>query len=87
MVEDLVRRAGRYWSRGGLNGRAMLALGLGIAPNVPGFLTTTHVVPAHLLPPSLVGLYHSAWFVGFFVAGGVYWLLSRARPRAGAGVV
>src|SRR5208282_1542006 len=34
----LFKRGGPYWYQAGFNGRAILALALGIAPCVPGFL-------------------------------------------------
>ena len=38
MVSALYRREGEYWYRGGYNPRALAALVIGVAPNVPGFL-------------------------------------------------
>ena len=33
-----------------------------------------------LVIPVLKPFYDYAWFVGFFAAGGLYWLLMRVRP-------
>jgi NCS1 family nucleobase:cation symporter-1 len=57
----------------------MLALALGIAPNVPGFLTAIGVLDKGVVWPALVGLYNYAWFVGFAVSGVVYWLMMRGQ--------
>jgi NCS1 family nucleobase:cation symporter-1 len=68
-VIDLYRRDGRY---GGVNQRAVIALGLGVAPNIPGFLAQVGLWHGTGM---LVDLYHYAWFIGLFVAGLTYWLL------------
>jgi NCS1 family nucleobase:cation symporter-1 len=81
-VPDLYRTKGRY---AGTNPVALVALVLGIAPNVIGFLHATHA----LAPPDEPGLwdhiYPYAWFVGFAVGFGVYLagmkLLPTSRPR------
>jgi NCS1 family nucleobase:cation symporter-1 len=82
-VTDLYRRSGRY---AGVNGRAMVALILGVLPNVPGFLVQTGVMQGGGL---LVELYNYAWFIGLGIAGLVYWILMSTRhkgrkPRRGA---
>jgi NCS1 family nucleobase:cation symporter-1 len=76
-VADLYRPTGRY---AGVNWIAIAALVLGIAPNVPGFLRTTHVIagPAGFFD----GLYVYAWFTGFALAGAVYYLGTRFLPAA-----
>ncbi len=60
-VEDLYRRQGIYEYTGGVNPRAVAALGCGIAVALIG-----------LIVPPLRLLYDYAWFVGFGVAGGTY---------------
>jgi NCS1 family nucleobase:cation symporter-1 len=71
-VPDLYRTEGRYpkW-----NPVAIVALVLGVLPNVPGFLHSTHVVEAE--PGFFDDLYVYAWFTGFLLAFGVYWLGSK----------
>ena len=48
---------------------AIIALVIGIAPNVPGFLGALGVRPASALSTSI---YNWAWFVGFGLAALVY---------------
>jgi NCS1 family nucleobase:cation symporter-1 len=76
ILEDLYRRGGAYEYRGGWNPIALVALGLGVAPNVPGFLGAVHLASP---PPVFVHIYEWAWFVGFFVSGGVYLAGMKAR--------
>jgi NCS1 family nucleobase:cation symporter-1 len=68
VVEDLYRREGKYEYKKGFNGTAIITLLGGIA-----------VAFAGLLSPALHWLYDYAWFVGFFVAGGLYHVLMK-RP-------
>jgi NCS1 family nucleobase:cation symporter-1 len=69
LVDDLYRRGGAYEYKGGFNPVALVALAVGIAPNVPGFLGALGAVE----PPDLfVRIYQWAWFVSFFLAGAVY---------------
>jgi len=68
-VTDLYRRDGRY---SGINAKAVIALALGVAPNIPGFLAQVGLSDAS---GGFVDLYHYAWFTGLFVAGITYWLL------------
>jgi NCS1 family nucleobase:cation symporter-1 len=76
-ANELYERDGRYWYSGGVNWRAIAALALGIAPNVPGFLTTIGAVPKDAFWPWVSGLYHYAWFVGFGISGATYFALAR----------
>jgi len=63
-VAALYQRGKAYEYRGGVNYRAMLALGVGVLVALVG-----------LVVPWLRWLYDYAWFVGFFAAAGVYCLL------------
>jgi len=63
-VEELYRRGGVYEYRNGFNQKAILALVAGIAVALIG-----------LAVPALRWLYDYAWFVGFMVSGGLYFLL------------
>ncbi|MCU0988517.1 MAG: NCS1 family nucleobase:cation symporter-1 [Xanthomonadales bacterium] len=80
-VTDLYRRGGRY---AGVNGRAVLALLLGVLPNVPGFLVQVGLAEdGGWLFSLLVGLYDYAWFIGLGIAGLLYWILMRGRVDNG----
>ena len=68
-VEDLYRRGGRYEYANGVNYRAVMALAVGIAVALLGTVV-----------PALRWLYDYAWFVGFFVSGGVYVVAMRRSP-------
>jgi NCS1 family nucleobase:cation symporter-1 len=76
-LTDLYATNGIYRFTGGFNRKAIGCLILGILPNIPGFLATVGAIRADSFPGWIVGLYHYAWFVGFFVAAGSYWLLMR----------
>ncbi len=76
-VAELYQYTGRYRYRAGWNPAALLALVVGIAPNVPGFLEAIGVLAAGTTWPWLAAVYHYAWFVGFLVAGAVYGGLMR----------
>lgn len=67
-VEDLYRRGGAYEYQHGFNALAIVALAVGVAVALVG-----------LVVPALHWLYDYAWFVGFFVSGGLYCLLMRGR--------
>jgi NCS1 family nucleobase:cation symporter-1 len=68
VVEDLYRRVGAYEYRNGFNLRAIAALVVGVAVALVG-----------LAVPSLRLLYDYAWFVGFFISGGLYFLLMQEQ--------
>ena len=66
-LEDLYLTDGVYRYRGGWNGKAVVATLAGCALAWGG-----------LIVEPLKPLYSYAWFVGFFVAGLLYWVLARA---------
>ncbi|MGO4392310.1 NCS1 family nucleobase:cation symporter-1 [Variovorax sp. M-6] len=77
-VDELYRDGGRYSYRRGWNPVAVVALILGVLPNVPGFLNAA-------FPQSFPGvselfrqIYTYAWFVGLAIAAVVYGI---AMPR------
>jgi NCS1 family nucleobase:cation symporter-1 len=79
-VPDLYRTSGRY---AGINRSAVIALALGVAPNVPGFLKVTHVIQGDAT--FFDAIYPWAWFGGFAIALAVYCALEaprRARDRS-----
>lgn len=75
----LYRRQSIYWYQGGYHFNAILALGVGILPNIPGFLAQAGFVAQ--VPGIFEQLYTYAWFVGFAVSGGLYWLLARRHVQ------
>ncbi len=80
-VDELYKKEGRYWYGNGFNSAAIIALCLGIVPNVPGFLTTTKILPQASVPQIISGLYHYAWFVGFAVSGALYFVLMQRQGK------
>ena len=68
-VEALYRRGGPYEYSRGVNWIAMLALALGVAPCVPGFLAALKVTD---VSPTWTTIYSWAWFVGFGIAATTY---------------
>ena len=68
---------GAYRYTGGWNVNALIALGLGVAPNIPGFLAA--IVVLDNVPAFFNTLYHYAWFTGALIAAGSYYPLMRSR--------
>jgi NCS1 family nucleobase:cation symporter-1 len=62
-----------------------MALVVGVAPNVPGFLAQAFPGGFAGVTGFWKGLYSYAWFVGFALAGGVYLVLMRGRDGASPG--
>ncbi len=75
----LYSRSGEYEYKNGWNPIAIVALVLGIAPNLAGFLTATGAISG--APAFLVEIYNYAWFVGAIVAGFSYYFLMRMKYR------
>jgi nucleobase:cation symporter-1, NCS1 family len=76
-VNDLYSHKGIYSFSNGFNARAIVALLLGILPNIPGFLVNIKVIS---LKPGLSwisGFYNYAWFVGFLISAIAYMALMR----------
>ena len=80
-TRELYQHEGEYSFTKGINYTALAALVLGIIPNIPGFLRTIHVISADAVPGWLAGLYNYAWFVGFFVSGISYLLMTKKKTR------
>ncbi len=76
-VRELYNHKGRYSYTSGFNQKAIIALLLGVLPNVPGFLLTIKLISADAFPTWVSHLYNYAWFVGFFVSGIAYLLMMK----------
>lgn len=83
-LDDLYRRGGAYEYRRGVNPRALIALGVGVAINLPGFLAAVFPTAFGGVGAGWKGLYTYAWFVGFLVSGALYLALMWRAPRASA---
>ena len=81
VAADLYRHNGVYGYTNGFNPIAIIALILGILPNVPGFLIQIKVLDATTFPEWINHLYNYAWFVGFGVSAVIYYLLMKNRKN------
>jgi NCS1 family nucleobase:cation symporter-1 len=80
-LNELYSHTGRYGYRNGFNWMAIIALLIGILPNIPGFLLQVQLVSPTTFPVWISELYHFAWFVGFLLSGFVYWILMKKDNR------
>jgi NCS1 family nucleobase:cation symporter-1 len=80
-LAGLYRRGGPYWYAGGFQPAALVALGAGVAPCVPGFLNAIGLAD---VAPVWTNLYHYAWFLSFGTAFLVYVILARYSTRSTA---
>mgnify|MGYP000974620467 FL=1 len=81
ITAELYNSKGIYSFSNGFNYAAIIALLIGIAPNVLGFLATIKVIDATSIPSWIIQLYNFAWFVGFFVSGITYYILMRNKTK------
>lgn len=79
IASDLYREDGIYRYKNGFNPVAIVALVLGILPNIPGFLLQVKLISADAFPAWISHLYNYAWFVGFFLSGFLYLVMMRKR--------
>jgi NCS1 family nucleobase:cation symporter-1 len=77
-LAGLYRKDGPYWYASGFNPAALIALVLGIAPCVPGFLGT--VTPLKV-SPFWMDMYNYAWFLSFGVSFATYVILMKMKAR------
>ena len=77
IVNELYHSKGIYSFSNGFNSKAIIALLIGIIPNIPGFFANVNLVSLESMPAWLTQLYNYAWFVGFGVSGSVYWILMK----------
>jgi NCS1 family nucleobase:cation symporter-1 len=82
---ELFDEDGEYSYSGGWNVAAVVALLVGVLPNLPGFLHTAFPASFPGVPVFFNTLYTYAWFVGLVLAALVYgsWMKLRGSPRAG----
>ena len=80
-VDGLFKHQGPYTYRGGFNLAAIVAFVLAVLPNVPGFLHQAGAFGDGVVPVAFDTIYTYAWFVGFFIAGGLYLALMKAMPN------
>ncbi len=80
-TNELYQHNGQYSFSSGFNTRAIIALLLGILPNVPGFLVTIKLISQDAVPQWVSHLYNYAWFVGFFVSGISYILMMQSDKK------
>jgi nucleobase:cation symporter-1, NCS1 family len=77
---DLFKIDGRYQYQGGVNWRAVAALGLAILPVVPGFLRAATTPGGQVASPTVVDVvYTYAWFVTFGLSLVLYLAFMRGR--------
>ena len=81
-VEALYQHQGLYTFYKGFNYRAIIALVLGILPNVPGFLTTIQLIPADAVPYWVSDFYNYSWFVGFVISGISYMVMMQKNNHS-----
>ena len=79
MVEDLYAVKGIYSFSGGINWRAVVAVGVGISINVPGFLAQASG-GSIAVPTFFSNLYTYAWFISLALSGLVYLALGLFSP-------
>ena len=72
LLADLYSYGGSYQYQNGFNPVAIIALLLGVLPNLPGFLLQIKFIETDLFPEWISHLYNYAWFIGFFVSGILY---------------
>lgn len=77
VLDDLYKLKGIYTFKKGFNFIAIIALILGVLPIIPGFLIQIKILEKELVWNWLAEMYNYAWFVGFFISGCTYWILSR----------
>ena len=72
---------GEYTFNNGFNVSAIVALLMGIVPNIPGFLEAVGAIDKGVVWPWIAGIYHYAWFVGFFVSGCTYLMMMKKKKE------
>ena len=68
---------GAYGASNGWNWAGIIAFVVGVIPNLPGFAVQAGIIGS--APDIFNQLYIYSWFVGFIIAGIVYYILSAKR--------
>ena len=76
-LDDLYTYSGIYNYTKGFNLKAIVAIILGILPNVPGFLIQITLLSKDIVWPWVADIYNYAWFAGFFISGIIYYILMK----------
>lgn len=79
-LDGLYKHDGPYRYNRGFNVAALVALGVAVLPNIPGFAHKAGIVDS--VRPMWDHVYAHAWFVGFVLGGALYWALMQANPGA-----
>ncbi len=82
-VDALYSSTGQYTYSNGFHRSAIIALIVGVAPNLPGFLAASGITSGTL--PLFEALYTYAWFVGFLLSAITYLMLTRGLASQVAG--
>ncbi|MBL8676409.1 MAG: NCS1 family nucleobase:cation symporter-1 [Alphaproteobacteria bacterium] len=80
-LKDLYEREGAYTYWCGYNLKAIIALILGVLPNIPGFLVQIKLLSVGSAFEFLVPLYHYAWFIGLFISAITYGLMMTSEKE------
>lgn len=78
-VDQLFNPAGEYR---GWNPLAWIAFGLALVPLMPGFLVQVGAIKSSSVHVFLTELYSYAWFISFFLAFAIYYLLKPKQSHA-----
>ncbi|WP_321911115.1 NCS1 family nucleobase:cation symporter-1 [Paraburkholderia sp. J11-2] len=74
---ELFEESGEYAYSNGWNMAAVIALVLGVLPNLPGFLNTAFPNAFPSVPDAFKSIYTYAWFVGLAIAAIVYGVMMK----------
>lgn len=81
-VPELYKSDGEYSFTRGFSLVGLVALGVSVLPNLPGFLVQVKVISESSVPHLLNDSYHYAWFVGFGVAFFAYLILRKISTKS-----
>ena len=82
-VGELFKMDGVYAASNGWNWAGITAFVMGVLPNLPGFAAQAGIVES--VPEIFNQLYTYSWFVGFGIAGIVYFIMADKKVRESAG--